>query len=122
MAKAVKREWSDWLNPVLVKEIRQYFHNFGILAVMGVLLVVQLMMLVVMQYQVSESRSAFSDSGAVMFGLVAGGMGLAAFLVCAFGAMLRFTGERRDGSSISRTSRSSLRTGSSGGSSSVRWS
>ena len=30
MAKAVKREWSDWLNPVLVKEIRQYFHNFGI--------------------------------------------------------------------------------------------
>ena len=22
MAKAVKREWSDWLNPVLVKEIR----------------------------------------------------------------------------------------------------
>ena len=96
MAKAVKREWSDWLNPVLVKEIRQYFHNFGILAVMGVLLVVQLMMLVVMQYQVSESRSAFSDSGAVMFGLVAGGMGLAAFLVCAFGAMLRFTGERRD--------------------------
>ena len=96
MAKAVKREWSDWLNPVLVKEIRQYFHNFGILAVMGVLLVVQLMMLVVMQYQVSESRSAFSDSGAVMFGLVAGSMGLAAFLVCAFGAMLRFTGERRD--------------------------
>lgn len=98
MANAVRtrRDWSDWLNPVLVKELRQYFHNYGILAVMGVMLVVQLLLLVVMQYQVSESKDEFIGSGAVMFGMVAAGMALAAFLVCAVGSLLRFTAERRD--------------------------
>lgn len=101
MAKAVKREWSDWLNPVLVKEIRQYFHNFGILAVMGVLLVVQLMMLVVMQYQVSESRSAFSDSGAVHVRTGRRQHGAGGVSVCAFGACCASRASGATGSSIS---------------------
>lgn len=96
MEKKSVRDWSDRLNPVFIKEMRQYFHNRGILAVMGVLLLVQLLMLVVMQLQVAGSRNEYFGSGAVMFGMVATGMALAAFLVSAVGSVLRFTAERRD--------------------------
>ena len=58
MEKKSVRDWSDRLNPVFIKEMRQYFHNRGILAVMGVLLLVQLLMLVVMQLQVAGSRTS----------------------------------------------------------------
>ena len=96
MNKKVRRDWSDWLNPVFVKEMRQYFHNRGIVAIMGVLLIGQLLFLVVMQLQTAERRSEYSGSGAVMFGMVAAGMALAAFLVSAVGTLVRFTAERRD--------------------------
>ena len=93
--KTGKIDWSDRLNPVLVKEIRQSFHNYGVLTVMGVLLAAQLVLLVVMQYQVSRNPEAFSGTGAVMFGFVVTGMALAALLIGALGTLLRFTAERR---------------------------
>lgn len=95
MAKTVKKDWSDRVNPVLVKEIRQHFHNFGILTVMGALLAAELVLLVAMQYQMAAVHSEFTGSGAVMFGFLAGGMTLAAFFVCSLGTLIRFTTERR---------------------------
>ena len=95
MEKPGKKDWSDRVNPVLVKEIRQHFHNFGILTVMGALLAAELILLVAMQYQMTASHSEFTGFGAVMFGFLAGGMTLAAFLICSLGTLIRFTAERR---------------------------
>ena len=95
--KTVRRDWSDWFNPVFIKEMRQYFHNRAILAVMGVLLLVQLLLLVMIQLlSAEEEANEIFGSGAFMFGMVTAGMALAAFLVNAVGSMLRFTEERRD--------------------------
>ena len=95
MANPMKKDWSDRINPVLVKEIRQHFHNFGILSVMGALLAGELVLLAVMQYQASEFHGSYTDSGTIMFAFLAGGMVLAAYFVCSFGSMIRFTTERR---------------------------
>jgi len=96
MANPMKKEWSDWVNPVLIKEIRQHFHNFGILSVMGALLAGELVLLAVMQYRASDFRGSFTDSGSIMFGFLVGGMVLAAYFICSMGAMIRFTTERRN--------------------------
>ena len=96
MANPMKKEWSDRVNPVLIKEIRQHFHNFGILSVMGALLAGELVLLAVMQYRASDFRGSFTDSGSIMFGFLVGGMVLAAYFICSMGAMIRFTTERRN--------------------------
>ncbi|MDR0931967.1 MAG: hypothetical protein LBM70_02980 [Victivallales bacterium] len=99
MASSIKNQsnWSDWLNPVLVKELRQYFHNRGILITMGGLLIAQLLLLIIMQYRASENASdIYFRNGQMMFMFVAIGMGLAAFLICAVSSLFRFTEERRD--------------------------
>lgn len=96
MASPMKKEWSDRVNPVLIKEIRQHFHNFGILSVMGALLAGELILLAVMQYRATEFRGSYTDSGSLMFGFLVFGMTLAAYFVCSLGAMIRFTTERRN--------------------------
>lgn len=96
MAKPAKKDWSDRVNPVLVKELRQHFHNFGILSVMGALLAGELVLLAVMQYHASEFKGEFTNSGSIMFGFLVGGMVLTAYFVCSLGAMIRFTAERRN--------------------------
>lgn len=96
MAKTVKKDWSDRINPVLLKEIRQHFHNNGILSVMGGLLAAQLLLLVIVQFQVSERGDSYFGNGAVMFGFVVAGMAVAAYLICSLGTLIRFATERRE--------------------------
>ncbi len=87
-----KRDWSDYLNPVLVKEIRQYFHNRLLYVMTGLLLAGQLVALLYMQNIVGNEEYA----GAVFFYIIVASIVVAAFLVCGLTTERRFAEERAD--------------------------
>ncbi len=88
----MKRDWSDYLNPVLVKEIRQYFHNRLLYVMTGLLLAGQLVVLLYMQTATREEQYP----GAVFFYIIVAGIVIAAFLVCGLTTERRFAEERAD--------------------------
>lgn len=92
----MKREWNDFLNPVFVKEIRQYFHNKLIVGVMALLLLLQLLLLVFFQSRTVGDDLLEGAGGTTMFGIVLLGVAGAIFLVCGVGSLNRFTAERRN--------------------------
>ncbi len=90
-------DWSDRLNPVLVKEVRQYFHNWVFIALMGVLLGGQLLMLIGFGVSIMESTMAsFVTRGKEMYTASLAILGGCGVLFCGVGTLLRFAKERRD--------------------------
>lgn len=87
---------SDKLNPLLLKEARQFFHNRGLLGVMGFLLAAELLMLVIIKLTVMEPGNDYSKIGMISFVLQNVGMGLAIMILCAFQFGKRFESERID--------------------------
>ena len=56
------RYWDDFLNPVLVKEMRQFFHNKFFLSLVGGLLGIQMLMLFIFNLTYSEWKDS-SEAG-----------------------------------------------------------
>ncbi len=82
----------DRLNPVFVKEMRQYFHNRILLSLMGLFLVGELMLLVFMRFLQEQGEKAL---GSTMFWILTAGMTGCTLLVTAWGGYERFSAERR---------------------------
>ncbi len=89
----MKYKWDDYLNPVLVKEVRQYFHNRTLVILTEVLLGVQLISLLFMEYFV-KGDSLDNPAGRALFTVLAIGLGISGFVVCGLGTERRFTEER----------------------------
>ena len=84
------RFWDDRINPVLIKELRQAFHNRLMLSLSGILLVLQFAMLVIFHLTQKE----WTDGGGVFVTIDAVLMNLAILIACAYGPLQRFTEER----------------------------
>lgn len=83
--------WSDLLNPVFIKEMRQFFHNKLFLSVTVVLLVVQLLLVSCFN---SVFREADSVAAKVFITVDTWVMYLCVFVTAAYGSMERFMAER----------------------------
>ncbi len=86
-----KRDWSDLLNPVLVKEIRQYFHNYLILGLTWVLLVGLLTFMVFVITTVDKGSSVNGREFLEMISFTILGV---CFCICGIAGQLRFAAER----------------------------
>ena len=84
------RFWDDRINPVLIKELRQAFHNRLMLSLSGILLVLQFAMLVFFHLTQKE----WTDGGGVFVTIDAVLMNVAILIACAYGPLQRFTEER----------------------------
>ena len=84
------RFWDDRINPVLIKELRQAFHNRLMLYLSGILLVLQFAMLVIFHLTQKE----WTDGGGVFVTIDAVLMNLCILIACAYGPLQRFTEER----------------------------
>ncbi|MEG1980124.1 MAG: hypothetical protein RR060_05325, partial [Victivallaceae bacterium] len=82
------REFFSELNPILIKEMRQYFHNKILLGEMALLLIAQLLV------AISFSSSSGRSTGLVMMCVAMGIMAFCGFLLCGCGGMTRFCTER----------------------------
>lgn len=91
----MKREFGDFINPVLIKELRQYLHNRLLLMVMGGMLLLQLLTLLVFS-EINVQGEIDSGGGFAVFYSVCLIMGTASFLVVSVGGMVRFLAERAD--------------------------
>ncbi|MBO5792059.1 MAG: hypothetical protein J6S54_06250 [Lentisphaeria bacterium] len=88
-----KKYWDDFLNPVLVKEMRQFFHNRLLLSLAGGLLGVQLLVLFVFNLTFSEWKE-FSEAGTVFIVIDTALMYLCVLAVAVWDPMNRFIAER----------------------------
>jgi|GEM_PF-1614276 len=88
------RFWDDRVNPVLIKELRQAFHNRLMLSLSGILLVLQFAVLVIFNLLKSEWINSSSGGGSLFVGIDAVLMNLCILIVCAYGPLQRFTAER----------------------------
>ena len=84
------RFWDDRVNPVLIKELRQAFHNRLMLSLSGILLVLQFAVLVIFHLTQKE----WTDAGGVFVTIDAVLMVLCILIACAYGPLQRFTAER----------------------------
>lgn len=82
---------NDWLNPILLKEIRQMFHN-TLTAIMITLLLFAELVLV---FFVSKFYDG-SDEGEWFFGVQCVGFAFVCFVLCAFRTCWLFNRERHD--------------------------
>ena len=90
------RDLSDYLNPVLVKEIRQSFHNRFILFTMAGLLTGQMIALVAVRYAWDASEMLNRPVGEFLLVPLILLLGACVYCVCGLAGELRFTAERRD--------------------------
>ena len=90
------RDLSDYLNPVLVKEIRQSFHNRFILFTMAGLLTGQMIALAGVRYAWDASEMLNSPVGEFLLVPLVLLLGACIYCVCGLAGELRFTAERRD--------------------------
>ena len=88
-----KKYWDDYLNPVLVKEIRQFFHNKFILALAGGLLGIQLFTLFIFNLTFSEWNES-SEAGTIFIAIDTVLMYLCVLAVAVWSPMQRFIAER----------------------------
>lgn len=84
---------SDWLNPVLVKEVRQFFHNKFFFSLVGILLGVQLLLMFIFNLSFEEWKGGDS-AGRIFISIDTVLMYLCVFLTAGWGAMQRFYVER----------------------------
>ena len=85
--------WDDHLNPVLVKEVRQYFHNRLFLSLVGGLLGIQLLILFVFNLTFAEWKDS-SDTGTIYIIIETALMYLFVFITAIWHPMQNFTAER----------------------------
>ena len=85
--------WDDFLNPVLVKEIRQFFHNKLFLSIVAGLLGVQLVVLLIFSLSFSEWKDG-SEAGKIFIVIETILMYVCVLSTSIWGAMQRFTQER----------------------------
>ncbi len=90
-----KRDWSDLLNPVLVKEIRQYFHNKMLHGLTWLLLGGQLVVLLMMQ-SIIRPNHVSSDAAIIMYIVTTVCIVLCGLLICGIMGETRFAAERAD--------------------------
>ena len=88
-----KKYWDDFLNPGLVKEMRQFFHNRVLLSLAGGLLGVQLLVLFVFNLTFSEWKES-SEAGTVFIVIDTALMYLCVLAVAVWDPMNRFIAER----------------------------
>ena len=94
VGKAFFENLGESLNPVFVKEMRQYFQNRRMVIFMGLLLIVQF--IVALFFASAMTLDADGDEGVAFFILiVCAGAGLSV-LLCSIGAEQRFAEERSD--------------------------
>lgn len=91
----VKRDWSDLLNPVLVKEIRQYFHNKMLHGLTWLLLGGQLVALLMMQSLIRPNHIN-SSAAMTMYVVTTVCIVLCGFMICGLMGETRFAAERAD--------------------------
>ena len=84
---------SDWLNPVLVKEVRQFFHNKLFFSLVGGLLGLQLLVLIIFNLTASEWKDS-RDAGTIFIIIDTILMYVCVFGTAAWGALQRFYNER----------------------------
>ena len=85
--------YDDFLNPVLVKEIRQFFHNKLFLSIVAGLLGVQLVVLLIFSLSFSEWKDG-SEAGKIFIVIETILMYVCVLSTSIWGAMQRFTQER----------------------------
>jgi hypothetical protein len=88
------RDSSDFFNPVLIKELRQSFHNRGILSLMALLLIGQLLVLLVVHLVQVSSKTLPDDLGKAVFIAIITILQVCLFLSCSLGIGQRFMQER----------------------------
>lgn len=94
VGKAFFENLGESLNPVFIKEMRQYFQNRRMVIFMGLLLIVQF--IVTLFFSSAMTLDADGDEGVVFFLLIVfAGAGLSV-LLCSIGAEQRFAEERSD--------------------------
>ena len=94
VGKAFFENLGESLNPVFIKEMRQYFQNRRMVIFMGLLLIVQF--IVALFFASAMTLDADGDEGVVFFLLIiCAGAGLSV-LLCSIGAEQRFAEERSD--------------------------
>ncbi len=90
-------EMSDYLNPLLVKEIRQLFHSKQYLVLISLFLLGELAVLYIMMLNYKDMGSYTKESlGTTAFVFQCIGMSLAVFLLCMFRTCQMFNKERMD--------------------------
>ncbi len=94
--KIAARDLSDWFNPVFIKELRQFFHNYLILAVMALLLIGQQLILLFVHLAYTSSGNLNDNTGRVVFTFIVVGLVCCIFVVCGVGAAQRFLLERQN--------------------------
>ena len=85
---------SDWLNPILVKEVRQFFHNKFFFSLVGGLLGLQLILLFIFTLLFSQWRESSREAGTVFMVIDTLLMYLCVLCTAIWSPMQRFTAER----------------------------
>ncbi|NLF92546.1 MAG: hypothetical protein GX564_01555 [Oligosphaeraceae bacterium] len=88
------RDSSDWFNPVLIKELRQFFHNRIVLSLMALLLVGQLLVLLMVRLEHISSGELPDDLGSAVFTSIIVVLQFCLFLICGVGIAQSFLQER----------------------------
>ena len=88
------RNIGESLNPVFIKEMRQYFQNRRMLIFMGVLLIAQF--ICALFFSSAMKFDAGDDSGVGFFLLIIFAGAILSIIICAVGAEQRFAEERSD--------------------------
>ena len=94
IGKAFFENAAESLNPVFIKEMRQYFQNRRMIIFMGLLLVAQFV--VTLFFSSAMTFDADGDEGEVFFLLIIFAGAALSLLICAIGAQQRFAEERSD--------------------------
>ena len=88
------RNLGETINPVFIKEMRQYFQNRRMLLLMGALLIGEFVLTLFFSSALSLDND--SDSGVTFFLLVITGGCILSIFICSVGAEQRFAEERSD--------------------------
>lgn len=94
MFKERFKYWDDHLNPVLIKEIRQFFHNKLFLSLVAGLLGVQLLVLFIFNLSFESMGKDHSQLGEIFIIIDAILMYVCVFATAVWGSMQRFAAER----------------------------
>lgn len=86
-----ERDISDFLNPVLIKEIRQYFHNYLILGLTWILLVALLTLMVFVITAIDKGSKVNGEEFLIYILFI---MYPACFCICGIAGQIRFAVER----------------------------
>ena len=88
----MKKEIGDMINPVLVKELRQYLHGRLLISLMALMLAALILTLLLFTGVLLDEK----ESGVMMFTVVSLVTALSSIFVVPFGALTRFVAERSD--------------------------